>query len=134
MITHEGTVEERMSDVTIVINLFANGLVREVNTRLSERRALMKVDEMRYRLNSLLFENDAVLMSDLKEKLQILVNMFGLVCERKKKKVKIKKIMGCALISRKEILVRSNGELLKVVDCFRYLGIGKHQIVGGKIK
>ena len=108
-----------------LFNLFADGLVREVNARVSERGVVMRVDGMRFELNQLLFADDAVLMADSEELLQLLVSMFGVVCERRKMKVNVKKskVMWCNPFGRKGISVRLNGELLEEVDCFRYLGI-----------
>ena len=74
-----------------LFNLFADGLVREVNARVSESGVVMRVDGMRFELNQLLFADDAVLMADSEELLQLLVSMFGVVCERRKMKVNVKK-------------------------------------------
>lgn len=62
-----------------LFNLFEDGLIREVNAKKVEMGVLMKEDDMRYELNRLLFTDDAMLMTDSEEKLQILMSIFGLV-------------------------------------------------------
>lgn len=49
------------------------------------------MDGVRFELNHLLLANDAVLMADSKELLQLLVSILGLVGERRKIKVSVKK-------------------------------------------
>ena len=76
-------------------------------------------------LNQLLFADDAVVVADSERKLCQLVTEFGRVCERRKLRVNVgkSKVMRC---SRNEDGARLNatlnGEALKEIDRFKYLG------------
>ena len=110
-----------------LFNLFIDGVVREVNTRVLGR-GLGLVDERDYvwELNQLLFADDTVFVADSEEKLCQLVEEFGRVCERRKLRVNVgkSKVMRC---TRGEdgarMNVTLNGEVLEEVDEFRYLGV-----------
>lgn len=55
--------------------------------------------------------------------LQLFVIMFGLVCEKMKIKVNIKKVRLWLLFGRKVLSVRVNGKPLEEVNCLVYLGM-----------
>ena len=78
----------------------------------------------RFEINQLLFADDTALVADL-EKLCILVSEFGSVCKRRKWKVPVGKsnVMRCSRYGnggRMHVIL--NGEPLKELDCFKYLG------------
>lgn len=73
MILFKARFEAGMSNVTMVIYLFMDGLVRKVNVKVGERGVLMRVKCVRHELDQLLFVDDTVLMAELEEKLQMLV-------------------------------------------------------------
>ena len=88
-------------------------------------RGLKLVDgnENEWELNQLLFADDTVVVADSERKLCQLVTEFGRVCERRKLRVNVGKVMRC---TRSEdgarLNVMLNGEALEVVDQFKYLG------------
>ena len=109
-----------------LFNLYADGVVREVNARVCERGVKMKSEDgSKYEWNQLLFADDTVLASDSMEGLQHLVNTFSLVCERRKLKVNVgkSKVMWCNRDGNKGLNVSLNGECLEEVDRFKYLGV-----------
>lgn len=65
-----------------LFSVFSDGLVREVNARVSERKLSMRVDRARFELNKLLFEGGAVFTADLEELLQFFVSIFWLSFKR----------------------------------------------------
>ena len=79
----------------------------------------------RFEINQLLFADDRALVADSEEKLCRVVREFGRVCERRKLRVNVgkSKVMRCSRYGngvRMHVIL--NGEPLKEVDCFRYLG------------
>lgn len=50
----------------------------------------MKINKVQYKMNPL-FAKYTILMTDLEERLQMLVNMFSLVCEKRNMKLSVKK-------------------------------------------
>ena len=108
-----------------LFNLYIDGVVREVNTRVLGRGLkLVDWNDNEWELNQLLFADDAVVVADSERKLCQLVTEFGRVCERRKLRVNVckSKVMRC---TRNEDSARLNvvlnGESLKV-DQFKYLG------------
>ena len=109
-----------------LFNLYIDGVVREVNTRVLGR-GLRMVDANgnEWEMNQLLFADDTVVVADSEKKLRQLVEEFGRVCERRKLRVNVgkSKVMRC---TRNEdggrLNVTLNGEVLEEVDQFKYLG------------
>jgi len=70
----------------------------------------------------LLFADDTALVASTEERLQRLVDEFGVVCERRKLKVNVgkSKVMVCSREGRRaELNVRLNGEVLEEVESFK---------------
>ena len=113
-----------MSPCLFIVHM--DGVVREVKMRTLDRGLLLKEQNG----CELLFADDTALVASTEERLQRLVNEFGVVCERRKLRVNIgkSKVMVCNRRGgRAELNVRLNGELLEEVETFKYLGsvIGK---------
>ena len=109
-----------------LFNVYMDGLLRELKTRVLERGAEMigEGDEV-WNLVMLLFADDAALLADTLEKLRRLVEEYGNVCERRGLCVNVgkSKVMRCnreGLHGGMEVYL--NGEKLEEVECFRYLG------------
>ena len=68
----------------MVVNVYMDGVVREMNGRVLEKRLeLLSTDEGRFEINQLLFADYTALVADSEEKLCRLVSEFGRVCERR---------------------------------------------------
>ena len=75
-----------------LFNLYMDGVVREVNTRVLGRGLkLVDGNENEWELNQLLFADDTVVVADSERKLCQLVTEFGRVCERRKLRVNVGK-------------------------------------------
>ena len=109
-----------------LFNMYIDGVVREVNARVSGRGLeLVNENGVRWEICQLLFADDTALVADSEEKLQRLVTEFGRVCERRKLKVNVNKskVMMCLRSVREVSLnIELNGEGLEKVECFQYLG------------
>ena len=108
-----------------LFNLYIDGVVREVNTRVLGRGLkLVDGNDNEWELNQLLFANYTVVVADSERKLCQLVTEFGRVSERGKLRVNVgkSKVMRC---TRNEdgarLNVMLNGEVQEV-DQFKYLG------------
>ena len=114
-----------------LFNVFMDGVVREVKMRTMERGLMLKGQNgWEWEVSQLLFADDTALVASTEERLQRLVNEFGVVCEKRKLRVNIgkSKVMVCSRQGgRAELNVRLNGEVLEEVETFKYLGsiIGK---------
>ena len=109
-----------------LFNLYADGVVREVKARVQGKGVtLVSANEEVYEVCQLLFADDTVLVADSREKLQSLVNAFGVVCERRKLNVNVSKskVMWCNREGRQGLHISLNGKRLEEVNCFRYLGV-----------
>ena len=101
-------------------------MVREVNVRvLGKGLELLSANGGRFEMNQPLFADDTALVADSEEKLCRLVSEFGRVNERRKLRVNVgkRKVMRCSRYGnggRMHVIL--NGEPLKEVDCFKYLG------------
>ena len=109
-----------------LFNVYMDGVVREVKMRMLGRGLGMRArDGQEWEVSQLLFADDTALVAVTEEKLQRLVEEFGVVCERRKLKVNVgkSKVMVCSRErQRTELRVRLKGELLEEVESFRYLG------------
>ena len=107
-------------------NVHMDGVVRAVNVRmLGKGLELLSANGGRFEINQLLLPDDTALVTDSEEKLCRLVSEFGRVCEMRKLRVNAgkSKVMRCSGYSNGERMnVLLNGEPLKEVDCFKYLG------------
>ena len=74
-----------MYNVTLVFNLYIDGVVRDAKSRV-RNRGLKLLDGSRnnWEVNQLLYANDTVVVSDSEERLCQLVTEFGRVCDRSK--------------------------------------------------
>ena len=105
-----------------LFNLCIDGVV---NARVLDRGLkLVDGNDNEWELNQLLFADDTVVVvADSERKLFQLVTEFGRVCERRKLRVIVGKVMRC---TRNEdgarLNVMLNGEALEEVDQFKYLG------------
>ena len=109
-----------------LFNVYMDGVVREVNTRVGERGLSLTGERgQNWVVNQVLFADDTALVADTEEALQQLVTEFGRVCERRKLKVNVgkSKVMRC---TRRDVVgelrVNLGGERLEEVGSFRYLG------------
>ena len=109
-----------------LFNVYMDGVVLDVNVRvLAKGLELLSANGGRFEINQLLFADDTVLVADSEEKLCRLVSEFGIVCERRKLRVNVgkNKFMRCSRYGNGDRMhVILNGEPLKKVDCFKYLG------------
>ena len=76
------------------LNLYMNGVVREVQARTLERRVqLVRDGKEKWEVSQLLFTDDTVLVADRKKKV-CRRKKFGKVCSRRKLKVNVAKSKG----------------------------------------
>ena len=110
----------------LFINVYMNGVVREVNAWvLGKGLELLQCEWWQDEINQLLFGDDTALLADSEEKFCRLVSKFGRVCEWRKLRVNVgkSKVMRNSRSGKRgRIYVRLNGEPLKEVDCLKYLG------------
>ncbi len=85
-------------------------------------------------LGQLLFADDMALVADSEGRLRKLVEEFGRVCKRTLKVNGSKsKVMKCTrLVDGRRMNVALNGEVLKEVECFKYLE--SHLDANGRIE
>merc|ERR1712121_55348 len=109
-----------------LFNLFMDGVVREVYTRVNQAGVrLSEEGEREWVLSQLLFADDTALVAESAEQLQCLVQEFGRVCKRRKLRVNVgkSKVMRIGGSEEPEMLnIRLNGDMVEVVDSFKYLG------------
>lgn len=109
-----------------LFNIFMDGVVREVYTRVNEAGVKLSGEgERDWVLSQLLFADDTALVAESAEQLQCLVQEFGGVCKRRKLRVNVdkSKVMRIGGSEEPEVLnIRLNGEVMEVVDSFKYLG------------
>lgn len=109
-----------------LFNLYMDGVVREVNARVIDQGVeLVGENGGSLEVSQLLFADDTALVADTEAKLQRLVDVFGVVCERRKLRVNVgkSKVMSCARGgSGLRMNVMLNGMQLEQVDKFEYLG------------
>ena len=109
-----------------LFNVFIDGVVREVKSRLENGGASMVgEDGSIWKLCQLLFADDTVLVADSEFKLRQLILEFCRACEKRKLRVNIdkSKVLKCSragLIG--ELAIGINGELIEEVENFKYLG------------
>ena len=104
-----------------LFNVYMDTVVREVGMRTLERG--VRLDD--WEMGQCLFADDTVLMADSEEKLQNVVNEFGVVCHKRKLKVNVgkSKVMKVSREGLQHINVSLNGERLEEKNVFRYLGV-----------
>ena len=109
-----------------LFNIFMDGVVREVYTRVNQAGVKMSVrGEREWVLSQLLFADDTALVAESSEQLQCLVREFGGVCKRRKLRVNVdkSKVMKIGESDDPEMLnIRLNGDRMELVDSFKYLG------------
>ena len=109
-----------------LFNVYMDGVVREVKMRTLGRGVKLREQNGReWEVSQLLFADDTALVADSEERLQRLVDEFGVVCERRKLKVNVgkSKVMVCSRGGgRAGLNVRLNGDVLEEVESFKYLG------------
>ena len=111
-----------------MFNLFIDGVVREVNTRLIGMGVKMLESGsggMEWLLDQLLFADDTAIVAESEEQLQRLVSEFGTVCERRKLRVNVNKSKVLVVGENVDPTLTNimlNGERMEVVNSFKYLG------------
>ena len=109
-----------------LFNMYMDGVVREVYSRVPGKGVKMRVDgEREWMLSQLLFADDTALVAESAEQLQCLVREFGRVCERRKLRVNVdkSKVMCVGEIVEPSLMnIMLNGERMEVVNSFKYLG------------
>ena len=78
-----------------------------------------------FEINQLLFADYAERVTDAEQKLCKLVSVFGRAYERRKLRVNVckSKVLRCSRYGNYgRMHARLNGEMLQVVDCFKYQG------------
>ena len=82
MVSGQCLIETVLCDVSMVVYLYMDGVVREVNVRvLGKGLELLSANGGRFEINQLLFADDTALVADSEEKLCRLVSEFGRVCK-----------------------------------------------------
>ena len=111
-----------------LFNLYIDGVVREVNTRVRGRELkLVDGNDNEWELNQLLFADDTLVVAHCERKLCQLVTEFGRVCGRRKLQVNVGKSKVVRCTGNEDgarLNVMLNGEALEEVDQFTYLGSG----------
>ena len=82
-----------------LFNIYMDGVVREVKVRILGRGLGMRErNGCEWEVSQLLFADDTALVASTEERLQRLVDEFGVVCERRKLKVNVgkSKVMVCS--------------------------------------
>jgi len=114
----------------------------------------MSIHKTKWKLNTILFLDDTLLLAECEEHLQKLVNKFSTVCVRSKLKVNVgkSKVMvferrkseviefadqyRMRLESQKQCKIMMNGQIMKEVNEFKYLGflLCKYGSMEGEIR
>ena len=115
-----------------LFNMYMDGVVKEVDARVMGRGVDLEWEGQKWKINKLLYADDAVLMADSEENLQRMVNVFEGVCMRRKLKVNVSKskVMVVSKNGGFNVNVQLNGERMEQVQCFRYLGSDIHECGG----
>ena len=116
----------RQGCVMWLCNLYTDGVVTEVNTRVLGRGLkLVDGNDNEWELNQLLYADDTVVVADYERKLCQLVTEFGRVYERRKLRVNVGKNKVIRRTRNEDgarLNAMLNGEALEEVDQFKYLG------------
>ncbi len=68
-----------------LLNIYMNGVVREVNMKMLHRGlSVVNADGREWNLSQLLFPNDTALVADSEGRLRRLLEEFGRICKRRK--------------------------------------------------
>jgi len=136
-----------------LFNLFMDGVVREVKARAGDVGIELCMDEAKWKLNTLLFADDTVLVAENERDLQKLVLEFNTVCQRQKLKVNVKKSKVMIFEReehdvidfgnpyrvrtecKKQCKIKLGGQIMEEVNEFKYLGLilCKHGSMEGEI-
>ena len=100
---------------------------------------LVGVDGRGWELCQVVFVDDTALVADSKDNMQMLVEEFGRIFERRKLKVNVNnsEMMHCSRqVDGGRLNMSLNGEMLEEVDHFKYLGsrIGREGGVGARFR
>jgi hypothetical protein len=109
-----------------LLKIFIDGVVRDVNSTVIERVALVSYKDREWQLNQILYADDTALLADEEDKLQSIVTEFGKVCERRKLSVKVAKSQVMRVTRRKNVdnlNITVNRVKMEEVECFKYLGV-----------
>ena len=125
MVSSSCWIKTGLCDVSMVVYVYMDGVVRVVNVRvLGKGLELLSANGGRFEINQLLFADATALVADSEEKLCRLVSEFGRVWERRKLRVNIgkSKVMRCSRYGNGDRMhVILNGKPLEEVGCFKYL-------------
>jgi hypothetical protein len=120
-VSSESGTETRVCDVAVAVQ-FVYGCC---SSRVYRSGVELWCDDNVLRVNQVLFADDTALVAKTESELRVLVRKFGRVCNIRKLCVNVgkSKVMRCARDANVGSLdVRLNGERLKEVDKFKYLG------------
>jgi len=95
-----------------LFNLFMDGVVREMKAKVGNVGVEMSIDKSKWKLNTILFADDTVLLAESEKDLQKLVNEFSTVCVRRKLKVNVSK-------SKVMVFERRKSEIIQFADQYR---------------
>ena len=112
-----------------LFNLYMEGVMREVNARVMGKGVRLEHSGYEWRINSLIYADDTVLLAETEEGLRRMVGEFDKVCWRRKLKVNVSKSK-TMVVSRKEgqrVDVEVQGERMEQVRSYRYLGTDIHE-------
>jgi hypothetical protein len=101
-----------------------DGVIKEMDDLLPDRGVELKRRNERWKVSHLLYADDAVLMGESESELQELVNGFTEVCKRRNLKMNADKckVMVFERSGESECEITIDGEVLEVVNEFKYLG------------
>jgi hypothetical protein len=106
-----------------LFNVYMDAVVREVHMRTQGKGVRMGD---RWEVSQCLFADDTGLMADTEQKLQRLVDEFGVVCKKRKLVVNVgkSKVMKVTReIGNERLNIKLNNDNLEEVSVFRYLGV-----------
>jgi len=137
-----------------LFKLFMDRVVREIKAKVGNVGVEMIIDKTKWKLNTILFVDDTVLLAESIKDLQKLVKEFSTVCVRRKLKVNVSKskvmvferrkseVIEFAdqyrmrVESQKQCKIMMNGQIMEEVNEFKYRGsvLWKYGSMEGEIR
>lgn len=108
-----------------LFNVYMDGVVKEFKARITEKGISLKVGNDLVKVSCLLFADDTVLTAESEEQLQMFVNEFLSVCERRGLKLNVgkSKVMSTCDANEGELVIKMKDERMEEVKDFKYLGV-----------